>query len=62
VTNAEFWKQKFERNVARDKRNAAELKELGWHAVTVWECETKDERKLRTILKRKVCVRKPKAG
>ncbi|QND70391.1 very short patch repair endonuclease [Tardiphaga robiniae] len=62
VTNAEFWKQKFERNVARDKRNAAELKKLGWHCVTVWECVTKDDQKLRAILKRKVYVRKPKAG
>jgi len=62
VTNAEFWKRKFERNVARDKRNAAELKKLGWHCVTVWECETKDVQKLRAILKRKVYVRKPKTG
>jgi DNA mismatch endonuclease (patch repair protein) len=60
ATNTEFWKQKFERNVVRDRRNAAELKKLGWHCTTVWECETKDDRKLEALLKRRVLVRKSK--
>ncbi|MGM4998257.1 very short patch repair endonuclease [Tardiphaga sp. 538_B7_N1_4] len=59
ATNVEFWARKFEGNVVRDKRNAADLKKLGWHCVYVWECETKDDRKLATILKRRVVVRKP---
>ncbi len=36
-----FWKEKIERNVARDVRNEAELKALGWHIIRVWECEIK---------------------
>ena len=40
-SNVEFWKEKIERNVARDVRNEAELKALGWRVVRVWECEIK---------------------
>lgn len=34
-----FWMAKFEGNVERDRRNARELRRLGWKFVTVWECE-----------------------
>jgi DNA mismatch endonuclease (patch repair protein) len=34
-----FWNEKFRRNVERDRRNASELRRLGWRVVTVWECE-----------------------
>lgn len=34
-----FWNAKFDSNVARDRRNARELRTLGWIVVTVWECE-----------------------
>lgn len=60
ATNVEFWTRKFEGNLVRDKRNVAELKKLGWHCVCVWECETKDDRKLAAILKRRIVVRKPR--
>lgn len=40
-SNVEFWKEKIERNVARDARNEAELKVLGWRVIRVWECEIK---------------------
>lgn len=35
-----FWQAKFRGNVARDRRNAAALRHLGWRVLTVWECET----------------------
>jgi DNA mismatch endonuclease, patch repair protein len=38
-SNTEFWKEKFERNVARDRRNIRALEELGWRVYIVWECE-----------------------
>ena len=44
--NAEFWEEKFQRNVARDQNNEAKLKELGWRVLVVWECETRDLEKL----------------
>lgn len=34
-----FWNAKFDSNVERDRRNARELRRLGWKVVTVWECE-----------------------
>lgn len=40
-SNVEFWKEKIERNIARDARNEAELKALGWRVILVWECDIK---------------------
>lgn len=40
-SNTEFWQEKFERNVERDKRNSVELEKAGWRVVVIWECETK---------------------
>lgn len=40
-SNAEYWREKISRNKARDKKNAAALKKLGWRVITVWECELK---------------------
>lgn len=37
--NTSFWVEKFEKNVARDVRVAAELESLGWRVFVVWECE-----------------------
>ncbi len=45
-SNEEFWKHKFELNIARDKKNLAALRKAGWRCLTIWECETKAERKL----------------
>lgn len=42
--NTEFWVAKFKRNVARDARAIAELKELGWTPIVIWECELKRDR------------------
>lgn len=35
--NAEFWRQKFERNVQRDLAAAVALGHAGWTVITVWE-------------------------
>ena len=40
-TNEEYWRPKIMGNVERDKRNLAELQQLGWTVFTVWECELK---------------------
>ena len=39
--NTAFWEAKFARNVARDRKALAELDELGWTAIVIWECELK---------------------
>jgi len=41
-TRTAYWKEKFERNVARDKRNQQALQALGWRVIVVWECEAAD--------------------
>ena len=40
-TNEEYWRPKIMGNVERDKRNLAELQQLGWTVLTVWACELK---------------------
>jgi DNA mismatch endonuclease (patch repair protein) len=34
-----FWKDKFDNNVRRDKKNKCELRKLGWNVIVLWECE-----------------------
>ena len=51
-TRAAYWRDKFERNVERDRRNAAALQALGWEVLVVWECETFDSAGLLAILSR----------
>ena len=48
-TNAEFWQEKFKRNVERDGNTEKQLKELGWNLIVVWECELKKEGFLDTL-------------
>jgi DNA mismatch endonuclease (patch repair protein) len=42
-TNTEFWKEKFRKNQERDQRDITELESMGWTAVTVWECQIKND-------------------
>lgn len=52
-TNTEFWQQKRQGNVDRDRRNLRELRRLGWQTLVLWECWTRDgrmEEKLREFL------------
>ena len=43
-SRTEYWIQKFEKNVERDRRNEEALKVLGWRVLVIWECEVKDEK------------------
>jgi len=38
-SNTEFWRQKFEQTVERDKRNCRKLRAMGWRVIVVWQCE-----------------------
>lgn len=38
-SNREYWIPKIERNIERDKRVNAELKELGWKVIRFWDDE-----------------------
>lgn len=39
----EYWRDKLNANVRRDRRNQAALRETGWRVLVIWECETEDE-------------------
>lgn len=38
-TNREYWQQKISKNVERDHKNDAALKEMGWTVIRAWEHE-----------------------
>ncbi len=45
-TNVGFWRHKIERNKQRDIEVQHQLAKMGWHVMTVWECQldTKEKR------------------
>ena len=48
-TNREFWVAKIRRNKERDKEEQRKLAEMGWHCITVWECELKPKQREQTL-------------
>lgn len=55
-TNADYWRAKIARNVARDARARSALDSLGWETLTIWECELKKDTRLAERLKSFLCV------
>ena len=49
-SNTDFWRDKLNKNVERDKSKQLELKRLGWSVVIIWECELKNEEFIRNLL------------
>jgi len=53
--NADYWRAKIARNVARDGASLNALRQDGWSPLVIWECETRDRdalsRKLATFLR-----------
>ena len=48
-TNREFWIEKIRRNKERDVEEQKRLAEMGWHCITVWECELKPSKREATL-------------
>ena len=48
-TNREFWVNKIRRNKERDREVKGKLAEMGWHTITVWECELKPKVREKTL-------------
>ena len=40
-TNVDFWRKKFDENIARDRRHIEALQDAGWRVAVVWECSLK---------------------
>ncbi len=39
-TRTEWWLEKLNKNVERDRKKRIELEKAGWKVIVVWECET----------------------
>ena len=50
-SNLDFWGPKLETNRRRDERNLALLAKLGWNALEIWECLTKDREELQVRIR-----------
>ena len=48
-SNAEFWKQKIETNISRDRQKEAQLRDMGWNVMIVWECELRPPKRQATL-------------
>lgn len=48
-TNTGFWSAKILRNQERDKETQRQLAEMGWHCITVWECQLKPKCREQTL-------------
>ena len=50
-TRTDFWQEKIDRNASRDRLNVKKLKVLGWKSFEIWECEVKNDKALKKMLK-----------
>lgn len=48
-TNSAFWQAKIARNRERDAREQRELAAMGWHCITVWECQLMGVKRAETL-------------
>lgn len=48
-SNTEFWVKKIVRNHERDISVQQKLAEMGWHCITIWECELKPAKRQQTL-------------
>ena len=48
-SNRDFWVRKILRNKGRDIEVQRRLASMGWHSVTVWECELKGAKREKTL-------------
>jgi DNA mismatch endonuclease (patch repair protein) len=50
-TRTKWWLNKIEGNRLNDKRNNTKLRKAGWKIITLWECQLKPKKVLKTLLK-----------
>ena len=48
-TNREFWEKKIRTNKERDIEKQKKLASMGWHCITIWECELKPSKRDNTL-------------
>lgn len=50
-TRTDWWLEKINKTVERDKQNESSLESMGWKSFVVWECELKGEKAEITLSK-----------
>jgi DNA mismatch endonuclease (patch repair protein) len=58
-SNRSYWIPKIKRNQQRDAENISTLREAGWNILVIWECETKEQRRLSRRLSRFLTKNRP---
>lgn len=48
-TNTDFWQKKITRNKEWDLEEQRQLAKMGWHCITIWECELKKDKRDKTL-------------
>ena len=48
-TNRVFWVKKILRNMERDREEQRKLAAMGWHCITIWECELRPKVREQTL-------------
>lgn len=48
-SNIPYWQAKIDRNQHRDLQRRIDLRNLGWHTITIWECQLKPKNKALTL-------------
>lgn len=50
-TNKDFWENKINSNMERDKKNQHKLEKLGWKIIITWQCKLKNKKVVTKKLK-----------
>ena len=48
-TRTDWWLEKINGTIERDRKKISELETLGWKVLTIWECELKPEKRVSTL-------------
>ncbi|MBS0606342.1 MAG: DNA mismatch endonuclease Vsr [Verrucomicrobia bacterium] len=50
-SRTDFWMNKFNANIKRDKQISENISNIGWNQLIIWECETNNEEQLTKKIK-----------
>ncbi len=61
-TRAEFWAEKRRRTTERDARNIKALNAAGWRVLVIWECQSRSDEELLTLVSSVALSGSPQSG
>jgi DNA mismatch endonuclease (patch repair protein) len=50
IPDSKFWRKKLAANKKRDGRALSNLKSIRWNSLTLWECELRNNQRIRNVL------------